>query len=522
MLWSLLKIVLFVVIVAALTLGAGYLLELGDVVLITVAGREFFLTPLVAVIAALVLLLGVWLLLRIAGLLVATLRFLNGDETAISRYFNRRGERRGYQALGEGMLALAAGEGRLAIRKAQRAEAYLSRPEITNLIVAQGAEMVGDTALATETFKELVQDDRTRFVGVRGLMKQKLEAGDTDTALKLAEKALAIRPGNEEVQDTLLQLQARSEDWVGARATLTAKLKSGALPRDVHKRRDAVLALAHAREALAEGKIDIARREASEANRLSPGLVPAAVMAARMAAEDGGARAATRTIRKAWDSQPHPDLAAAFAAIVPDETPEARLKRFRPLLARHPGHPETRLLEAELKIAAEDFPGARAALGDLAETAPDARSLTIMAAIERGEGGDDALVRAWLAKAVTASRGPQWTCSSCGHVHADWEPVCGNCDGFDTLTWEEAPQSAAALSGPAQMLPLIVGALEDRRPAAEEDEAETIDAEAVPETPEPVGEAEGPAGGEEDERAEGDIPPPPDIEPEPEPAEARD
>jgi HemY protein len=44
-------------------------------------------------------------------------------------------------------------------------------------------------------------------------MKQKLDAGDTDTAMKLAEKALALRPRNEEVQTTLLQLQARHEDW---------------------------------------------------------------------------------------------------------------------------------------------------------------------------------------------------------------------------------------------------------------------------------------------------------------------
>ncbi|WP_330696761.1 heme biosynthesis protein HemY [Fontisubflavum oceani] len=287
MLWSLLKIIVFVVIVASLTLGAGYLLELGDLVLITVAGREYALTPLTAVFAALILLLAVWLVLRIAGFLVATLRFVNGDETAISRYFNRRGEQKGYQALADGMLALAAGEGRLAIRKAQRAEGYLHRPEITNLIVAQGAEMVGDRALATETLKELVQDDRTRFVGVRGLMKQKLDAGDTDTALKLAEKALALRPQHEEVQDTLLQLQAQAEDWRGARATLTAKLRAGNLPRDVHKRRDAVLALAHAREALADGKIEEARRDASDANGKSPDLVPAAVMAARMAIDEG-------------------------------------------------------------------------------------------------------------------------------------------------------------------------------------------------------------------------------------------
>ena len=463
MLWSLLKVLIFVALVAGLAWGAGDLLEMGEIALLTVMGREFALTPLLAILVAVILVIGVWLLFRLLGLLVAILRFLNGDETAITRYFNRRAERKGYEALAEGMMALAAGEGRLAIRKAERAEAYLRRPELTKLVVAQGAEMVGDGALATATFKALVADDRTRFVGVRGLMKQKLAAGDTETAMKLAEKALAIRPRNAEVQTTLLQLQAQHEDWAGARATLAAALKSGNLPRDVHKRRDAVLALAHARDAMAEGKVAEATRDAETAQRLAPGLVPAAVMSARLAIADGKAKQAEKIVKAAWATDPHPDLAAVFAEIAPRETPADRVKRFRPLIAKHPAHPEAKMLEAELHIAAEDFPAARRALGDLAETAPTARSLTIMAAIERGEGSEDRLVRAWLARAVTAPRGMQWVCEACGHVHADWRPVCAHCSSFDRLSWQEVTQSDAALIGPARMLPLIVGALEDGR-----------------------------------------------------------
>ncbi len=475
MLWSLLKILIFVALVAALTFGVGFLTEMGDVAILTVLGREFVLTPLIAIIGAIVLLLAVWILFRTVGLLVATLRFFKGDETAISRYFDRRSERKGYEALADGMMALAAGEGRLAIRKAERAEKYLSRPELTKLVVAQGAEMVGDKALATKTFKDLVLDDRTRFVGVHGLMKQKLVDGDTETAMKLAEKAMALRPKNEEVQATLVQLQAQHEDWSGARATLSAALKAGNLPRDVHKRRDAVLALADARDIMAEGKVQEAAKTASDANRMAPGLVPAAVMAARLAIADGRPKVATKVIRDAWATEPHPDLAAAFAEIAPDETPAERLRRFRVLLAKHPSATETKLLEAELHIAAEDFPAARRALGDLAETAPTARSLTIMAAIERGEGSEDRIVRAWLAKAVTAPRGPQWVCGNCGHVHADWRPLCSNCESFDALSWEEVAQSDAALTGPEQMLPLIVGVLEDQRDNDAVDEAELVE-----------------------------------------------
>ena len=458
MLWSLLKIVFFVALVAALTLGAGYLMETGPGVRVAIGSLEFNLGPLQAVLVALVLFVAVWLVLKAAGLLVALVRFLNGDETAISRYFDRNRERKGYQALSDSLMALASGEGKTAMAKAARAERLLQKPELTNLVTAQACEMIGDRRKAEETYKRLLTNENTRFVGIRGIMKQKLEDGDTATALKLAEKAFALKPRHEEVQTTLLRLQAESGDFSGARKTLGAALKAGNLPRDVHRRRDAVLALSEARDVLEEGKTIEARMEAIEANRLSPDLVPAAVMAARAYIADGKQKNAARVLKKTWESQPHPDLATAFAEIEPKESARDRVKRFEALTKVSPDNPETKMLLAELLIAAEDFPGARRAMGDLAETAPTARALSIMAAIERGVGADDAVVRGWLARAVTAPRGPQWVCDNCQSIASEWGPVCTNCHAFDTLSWRDAPTNAEpTIPSGAAMLPLIVG-----------------------------------------------------------------
>lgn len=456
MIWSLLKVLLFVALVGALTFGASLLLETGGGIRISAAGYEMTLGPLQAVVAALALVLLVWLLLRIIGFIVATLRFLNGDETAISRYFDRNRERKGFQALTDGYLALASGEGRLALLRAQRAEKYLGRPEITTLLVAQAAEAAGDGKRATDAYKALLGEDSTRFVGIRGLMLQKLAEGDHDTALKLAEKAFALKPKHAETQDVLLKLQSEHSDWKGARATLGAKLKAGALPKEVYRRRDAVLALQEAR-GIMDDSASVEQREAAiEANRKSPDLIPAATMAARSMTANGDKRGATRVIRKAWEGMPHPDLAAAFAEIEPDETPEARLKRFKPLIALHSDHDETRLMQAEMHIAAEDFPEARRALGDIITRHPTQRALAIMAAIERGEGSDDAVVRGWLAKALTAPRGPQWCCDKCQAIHAEWHPICNNCGGFDTLSWREPVESTGKSASGAELLPLLV------------------------------------------------------------------
>jgi HemY protein len=455
MLWSLLKLLAFVAVVGALTWGGAFLMEQGGGAVIAMGGYEVTLSPLQLALGLLLFAALVWVLLKLLGALGALIRFLNGDNTALSSHFSRRRERKGLQELTDAALALASGDGKAALAKAQAANRHLRQPELTHLLVAQAAELAGDLPRAEESYKLLARHERTRFAGIRGLLRQRLAQGDDVTALRLAEKAFEINPRHRETQDVLLRLQAESHDWAGARRTLDAQRQTGALPRDVHRRRDAVLALSQAADVIDEAKSVEAREAAIEANRLSPDLIPAAVMAARQYIGEGNSRSATRILRKAWDVHPHPDLAAAFAEIVPNETPQQRLDRFRTLTSIRTEHPETRMLVAELLIAAEDFLGARRALGDLPDRDPTGRNLTLMAAISRGIGEDEAAVRGWLTRALAAPRGPQWVCDNCGRIHPQWVPICANCRAFDTLSWTR-PSAEASLPGGVELLPLLV------------------------------------------------------------------
>lgn len=479
MIWSLVKVVFFIALAIGLSFGLSYVLETPGGVRIAFGNQEVSLAPIGFVIALLLLLMVFWILQKLSGFLVAVLRFVMGDETALTRYWGRKRERRGFDALAEGMLALASGEGPKAVAKAAKAERLLNRPELTRLLNAQAAEQSGDGPRALGYYKEMLQDDLTRFVGVQGIMKQKLAEGDTQTALKLAEKAFALRPGHHGNLDTLFLLQSEAADWSGARTTLSAKLRAKALPRDVAKRRDAILSLADAKDAYEAGDLTAARDSALTANKQAPTLVPAAVLAARILIDEGSKRQASKILKAAWQSMPHPDLATAFSALEPDESGDARRKRFETLATLHPTHRETKMLLAELALSEEDFPAARRAIGDLAEEMPTTRTLALMAAIERGSGSDEDLVRAILAKALSASRGDQWVCSVCGHAHGDWTPTCDNCSAFDTFEWKQPEESEAEPMD--AVLPFIVGATPVESSAEVDAEPVIIDAEVIDE-----------------------------------------
>ena len=189
---------------------------------------------------------------------------------------NGIGERAGNASLEEVVMALKVRGDRFGVstgvetRHMVRASRTLC--EVTETAVARNKAVVGINAFAHEAGIHqhgMLADSRTRFVGIRGLMQQKLATGETDKALKLAEKAYALKPSHGDLQNTLLSLQTREHDWKGARQTLKDKRRQGSLPQDVHLRRDAVLALQEAREVLAHGNSISAREAAISASSAS-------------------------------------------------------------------------------------------------------------------------------------------------------------------------------------------------------------------------------------------------------------
>lgn len=376
---------------------------------IVLGGREYFFTPFAFVLMLLAIFAALWLAFRLVGFLMALLRFFAGDETAIRRFFNRSRERRGLKALARALVALAAGDAKEAQKNASSAELLLRRPELTRIVNAQAAELAGDASRAEEYYRALARDPETAFVGIRGLLNRALERGDTARALKLAEYAARLRPRDPAILDTLYTLQTRSFDWAGARRTLALQRRYGLLPAEEVRRRDAMLALALAEEAEEAGRIEEARRLALEAARLDPANDEAVTAAARHLVAAGSKRRAAKLLIEAWRRRPSPRLAAAYAEIEPDESPEERRRRFRKLLNANPLHPESKIVAAELALMTRDWAGARQALEGLPVDQVDnglrARHALVMAAVARGEGAPETEVRAWLARALEALGG---------------------------------------------------------------------------------------------------------------------
>jgi HemY protein len=181
--------------------------------------------------------------------------------------------------------------------------------------------------------------------------------------------------------------------------------------------------------ALDEIDRDASRAAVLEAVKLASDLTPAAALAGRRLAESGDVRKARRILEKAWELNPHPDIAEAYANLRLGDSARERLTRMQKLADKVPGQLEGALAVARAALDAREFAIARAALAPYL-SAPTRRVAELMAAIEETEHGDFGRVREWMGRAMRASGDPVWTAD--GVVSDRWLPVSpnGRLDGY--------------------------------------------------------------------------------------------
>lgn len=414
------RVVLFLISVAIIAAGFVWFADRPGDVAITWMGYHIETSLMVAAlaVAALVLVcLFAWAIVR--GIL--------RTPEQVSLFLRNRRQMKGYHAISRGLIAIGAGDLRIA-RKAADEAARLSPGEpLALLLAAQSAQMAGDRGAAEQAFRAMSARDDTKLLGLRGLYIEAQRRNDAQAARLVAAEAAKTQPSLAWAGQAMLDDHCTTGDWSGALDALD-HMKSG-LEKAEYRRKRAVLLTARAL-ALEEIDRDASRAAVLEAVKLAPDLVPAAALAGRRLAETGEQRKAGKILTAAWRINPHPDIAEAYANLRFGDTARARLTRMQTLAEKVPGQREGALAVARAALDAQEFGVARAALAPY-QSAPTQRVATLMAQIEAAEHGDEGRVREWMSRAMRSSGDPVWTAD--GVVSDRWMPVSpnGRLDGFE-------------------------------------------------------------------------------------------
>jgi HemY protein len=480
------RLLIFLVLLCAAALGLTWLADHPGEVQLTWGGYRIEASATVALAFVVALAIAF-------GLLWGIFRFVFRIPSLVSLARRARHREKGMAALSRGMVAVGAGDARAAKRHAAEAHRVMSDEPLTLLLRAQAAQLAGDRVGAEAAFKDMLDRDQTRALGLRGLHVEARRRGDHEAALDYAARAHKHSPLPWAGQ-AMLDHRAAVGDWAGALATVESNASAQLIDKPTANRWRAVLKTALAQER-ASREPQAALALAQEATRLAPDLAPAAALAGRLMAASGDYRRASKMIEAAYFKTPHPDLAAVYLRMRPGDSASDRLTRARTLARVAPHDAESRLTVARAALEARDFEAAREAIApllgaDASAGRPSARVCLFLADLEEIEGGAPGAAREWLARASRAPRDRAWVAE--GFVSDVWAPASPS-GKLDAFVWRvpderlsassEAPPPPA--SPPAALAPQIPPAETPSSALAEETQpVSLIETSPVP-VPEP-------------------------------------
>lgn len=426
------KLVAFFLLLLAFAFGFSTLADTPGHFLLQWGETEYrvsLITGVVALAAFTLAFMILWSLFRLIFRLPGILGFAN----------RMRRQAKGQQAVSRGLVAIGTGDSRLAQRYAQESMRLLGSEPLPLLLKAQAAQLAGDAKGAEDAFRTMLDEPETRSLGLRGLYVEAERRNDAATARLLAEQALDRTPDAAWASEAMLGFKAAEQDWRGAIALVDQNISRRLVGKNEGRAQRAILLAAAAQQA-SEANPDEALTLAQEALRSTPGLVPAATIAARRTSAKGDYARASKIIEAAWKENPHPDLAEAYLNVRHGDSALDRLKRARHLQKLTPAAREARFAIARAALDAREFGAAREALEALVLAKPTVRACLMMAELEELESGNQGLVRAWLARASRAPREPEWVAD--GVVSADWSPVSPVTGRIGAFEWRDPPQAS--------------------------------------------------------------------------------
>ena len=325
------------------------------------------------------------------------------------RHLQRREQ--GYRALTSGFVAVAAGDTQVAQQSAQAAEKRIGDVPLTLLLSAQAAQLGGDHLRAQKIFEELLAHDTASFLGLRGLLAEKLRVQDHAGALVLVEAAARQQPKRQWILEQLLSLQVNAQDWLRALATLDRLQKSSFVDLAKAKKQKIALLLAQARAAKKNHDSGLEQRAVYKAYRLDPFFVPTVCAWADILVSFGRIKAAQKVLQKSYARAPHLDVSSRWMGFYKDAAKQSPYQRDRQKYLW------AKILAGEWKKnkTVERFLGHVALSAGLWDEAQGHFAVA---------GGQEEVM-------------PPWICSACSYESQQWQAVCTRCHGLATVSYTQ-------------------------------------------------------------------------------------
>lgn len=355
-----------------------------------------------------------------------------------SEYRQDRKVQVGLKALTKALVALAAGDGRLAMRYAASAKSNIPNSPLSDFFTAKASELTGNEDEAKAYLQELSNHPETSLIGIKGLIAYAQKEQNTSLIRSLALRAYRIKEDTQWALQILFEYAVSSKNWPDAFQYTQKMVNYHFWTPEESTRKKAILNLAQGLELKKDGKLSLGLDHVQRAYKLLPDAFETNFTLASFFLEMGEPKKARKLILRAWVHVPHPDLGNLFLKSIEQKTDSEKMVASEELVTTYPDHAASLLFMARIYMNAKIWGKARYNLEKLIQKEPSKNLYECMAQLEELEYHHHDQANFWLRKANDAPLSEKWICSSCQNIHVSWQPFCSNCSAFDQITYTKA------------------------------------------------------------------------------------
>jgi HemY protein len=398
------------------------------------------------------------IVLAIAVLMFATLYHHWRNLLSMPRKWRRHRQvkamEQGYQALNKGLLAVAGGDAQTAAKQSKKALGFLPDNALSHLLAAQTAQLRNDDVTADTHLAKLMLHPDGQLFALRGQLTRALAREDRTEALRLARLAYSQQSNQPWIVDTTVQMEARAQNWIQAEKILrqAIKLNDDNEPRWQKDLSAVLVCLSDA--ARIKNDMDAALECAREAAKRHPGWSPAVIRLADLWQRKTYRRRAQKILMTAWESDPHPDLVAAWLHATGTERATDNTTTIEKLVSVNPDNAESAMAMAQAFTQAGLWGVARQHALRAVEYAPTRAAYRLLADIERGDSNNPNKIAMWLDKAADAQAEEQWVCQVTQDIFPAWQAL-NRQSHFNTIQWAVPVPLAPGSSNTVSQLTFI-------------------------------------------------------------------
>jgi len=424
-----LRLILILLIITSLSLGVAWIAdEPGRVV---IDWSEYHMeTSLLVILAAIAI--AALICMIIYSLIWALIRT---PRTWLRSRLAKR-QALGLAALTEAFAAIATQDIATAKKQIGRAQQYLPHQPLTLMLSAQIARAEGNESQARLYLEQMLKSEGTEFMAMRGLIENARRNHDDNTALKYAEKALAIKPQDSWLITVTIGLYTKEGRTQQALQLLESSARKRYISKDESRRLSAYVLCENARALIRQLRWDFAIAVLEDALRKLPDFVTASALLAEAYLKQHEIKRGLKVISNAWKLSPHPLLSDMLLTFYDEDGEQKNVLKFAEKLARtHPEHRESQMLLARFAMKRHDLGSALTYLQHLLNAHETVRACTLMAELENMRENTEQEAY-WLKRAASVDAEPAWTCSDCQHKAELWNLACTNCSSVAALQFK--------------------------------------------------------------------------------------